>query len=201
MIAAVSPAATVFVMGIGALGRARVYVHAPSMAAGFVDATGRLQLIFRECRGKVGSSMTDASADEYVFSVVASPDDIDELGHVSNVVYVRWVQDAAKAHSEAVGWDRAAYLRAGAVFVVRRHEIDYLAPVFAGDRIAAHTHVARFGAATSERKTRLVRESDGALVARAVTSWAFVAITTQRPTRIPHEIRDAFPAALPRGGA
>ncbi|MDI1483532.1 acyl-CoA thioesterase [Polyangium sp. y55x31] len=144
--------------------------------------------------------MTAASSEEYVFPVVASPGDIDELGHVSNVVYVRWVQDAAKAHSEAVGWDRAAYQRAGAVFVVRRHEIDYLAPVFLDDRIEVRTHVAKFGAATCERKTRLVRVSDGVEVARAVTSWAFVAITTQRPTRIPQEIRDAFPAAVVRAG-
>lgn len=143
--------------------------------------------------------MSAASSEEYVFPVVAAPDDIDELGHVSNVVYVRWVQDAAKAHSEAVGWDRAAYLRAGAVFVVRRHEIDYLASVFEGDRIEVRTHVAKFGAATCERKTRLVRAGGGVEVARAVTSWAFVATATQRPTRIPQEIRDAFPAAVGRG--
>ncbi|MDI1446818.1 thioesterase family protein [Polyangium sp. 6x1] len=145
--------------------------------------------------------MSAASSDEYVFRVVASPDDIDELGHVSNVVYVRWVQDAAKAHAEALGWDRSALARAGAVFVVRRHEIDYLASVFVGDRIEVRTHVARFGAATCERKTRLVRISEGVEVARAVTSWAFVATATQRPTRIPQEIRDAFPTTLPRGGA
>ncbi|HVK67369.1 MAG TPA: thioesterase family protein [Polyangium sp.] len=145
--------------------------------------------------------MTAAPSDEYVFPVVASPEDIDELGHVSNVVYVRWVQDAARAHSEAVGWDTSAYVRAGAVFVVRRHEIDYLAPVFLGDRIEVRTHVARFGAATCERKTRLVRSSDGVEVARSVTSWAFVATATQRPARIPQEIRDVFPAALPRGSA
>ena len=32
-----------------------------------------------------------------------TPDDIDELGHVNNVVYLRWVQDVAIAH-----WSSAA---------------------------------------------------------------------------------------------
>ena len=29
---------------------------------------------------------------------VAQPEDIDELGHVNNAVYVRWIQDAAVGH-------------------------------------------------------------------------------------------------------
>ena len=54
--------------------------------------------------------------------------DVDELGHASNVAYVRWIQEVAKAHSERAGWAHRQYLKLGAVFVVRRHEIDYLRP-------------------------------------------------------------------------
>ena len=71
----------------------------------------------------------------HALTITAAADDIDELGHVSNLVYLRWVLDAALAHSAAAGWDHAAYRRLGAVFVVRRHEIDYLAPVVAGDEV------------------------------------------------------------------
>jgi acyl-CoA thioester hydrolase len=146
---------------------------------------------------------SDGAPPEHVITVVAAPGDIDELGHVSNVVYVRWLQDAAKAHSEAAGWDRRAYLEKGAVFVVRRHEIDYLASSFAGDELVIHTHVASFGAATCERMTRIVRPRDGAVLARSLTLWAFVSTTTHRPKRIPQEIRDAFlpPAPAVSAGA
>ena len=41
--------------------------------------------------------------------IVAEAADIDELGHVSNLVYVRWVLDVAMGHSRSLGWDHAQY--------------------------------------------------------------------------------------------
>jgi acyl-CoA thioester hydrolase len=124
--------------------------------------------------------------------LTAAPDDVDGLGHVSNLVYLRWVQDAAQAHSEAVGWDMPAYRKLGAVFVVRRHEIEYLAPAFAGDAIEAATWVDEWNPASSLRRTRLTRASDGAELARAATQWVMVSLTSGRPRRIPDEVRRAF---------
>jgi acyl-CoA thioester hydrolase len=118
--------------------------------------------------------------------------DVDELGHVSNVAYLRWVQDAAKSHSEAVGWDFSAYQRLGAVFVVRRHELDYLAPSYEGEDIELCTWIEWWKAATSERKTRIVRVGDGRELARASTLWALVTTDAGRPTRITPELRTAF---------
>ncbi len=115
---------------------------------------------------------------------------IDELGHASNVAYVRWVQDVAKAHSEAVGWDYARYAALGAVFVVRRYELDYLGPAFAREDLVIETFVATWSAASSIRKTRITR--GGKTIFTASTLWAFVSTTTGRPTRIPETIRDAF---------
>jgi acyl-CoA thioester hydrolase len=68
--------------------------------------------------------------------------DVDTLGHVNNVTFVRWIQDVAVAHSTSVGMDLAAYQRLGAIFVVRRHEIDYLRPVMLGEKLVARTWVA-----------------------------------------------------------
>ena len=53
-------------------------------------------------------------------TVTAQPDDIDELDHVSNLVYVRWVQDVAMAHTHAVGWGHPEYRALGAIFVAAR---------------------------------------------------------------------------------
>jgi acyl-CoA thioester hydrolase len=129
---------------------------------------------------------------EHRLELVAGADDVDELGHVNNVVYVRWVQDVAKAHSIAAGWDHAAYKALGLVFVVRRHEIEYRAPCFAGERVTIVTWVESWAAATSVRRTRLERVADGALLAEAATTWAMVDARSGRPRRIPPELRAAF---------
>jgi hypothetical protein len=68
----------------------------------------------------------------FELELVAGPGDIDELGHVSNITYVSWLQLAATEHSSAVGWDHAAYRALGSVFVVKRHEIDYRVPAYDG---------------------------------------------------------------------
>jgi acyl-CoA thioester hydrolase len=138
-----------------------------------------------------------SASPEYVLPALAAPEDIDEQGRVSNLVYLRYVLDTATAHSRAVGWDHAAYVRQGFVFVVRRHEIDYLGPIYAGDVLAVTTWIKGWSAATSERRTRIVRGVDGVEVARATTLWALVSTTTGKPVRIPKELRDAF--LLPAG--
>src|SRR5207237_5491809 len=102
--------------------------------------------------------------------------DIDELGHASNLVYLRWTLDAALAHSTAAGLDQRAYLDRGEGWVVRRHDIDYLRPAFAGEQLVVETPVAAFGAARSLRPTSILRASDGALLCSATTTWAYVRV-------------------------
>lgn len=128
-------------------------------------------------------------------TVDVSDDDIDMLEHASNIAYVRWVQDVALAHSDEVGFDFAAYQELGAVFVVRRHEIDYLRPVLRGDRLELRTWIDSAFAAKCKRATSIVKlTGDGREleVARAMTTWGFIELATGRPTRIPESVRVAF---------
>ena len=122
--------------------------------------------------------------------ILAGDADIDELAHVSNLVYLRWVLEAAVAHSAASGWGHAEYRALGAVFVVRRHEIEYLAPVVAGEQLVAETWVDDWKAASCVRRTE-IRRGDK-VVARAATQWAFMTLATGRPQRIPDELRARF---------
>jgi acyl-CoA thioester hydrolase len=128
-------------------------------------------------------------------------DDIDGLGHASNIAYVRWIQDAAVGHSTTVGLDLLAYQRMGAVFVVVRHEIDYLRSALRGDVIEARTWISSTMAAKCMRATELVRAGDGAVLAKSLTSWGFIDVATGRPRRIPEEVRSAFFAPLPDNAA
>ena len=118
--------------------------------------------------------------------------DLDELGHANNIGYLRWLQEAAVAHSSASGLGYQRYLELGGVFVVRRHEIDYLRPALRGDELEVRTHVASVMAAKSERRYEIVRLSDEVVLSRALTIWGFVDIRSGRPMRIPGEVYDAF---------
>src|SRR3546814_20605450 len=64
------------------------------------------------------------------------PGDIDELGHVNNAVYVRWLQDVATAHwvKLASPADVASYL-----WVATRHEIDYHRAILPAETVTART--------------------------------------------------------------
>ena len=122
----------------------------------------------------------------------ARVDEEDENGHISNVSYVRWIQDAARAHTECVGWDRAAYERAGGTFIVKRHEVDYKRGCHAGDDVVVTTIVEACRLASAIRRTRVVRLKDNVEILRARTEWVFVAITNHRPQRIPQGVLEAF---------
>ena len=125
-----------------------------------------------------------------------TPADIDELGHVNNVVYLRWIQDAAIAHWRSLA---TAEQQAELVWVAVRHEIDYKRPAVLGDRILARTWVGTADAVRFERHTEIIRESDRKLLARGRTLWAPIDRTTGRVTRVNDDVRSRFsvPATEP----
>jgi len=121
--------------------------------------------------------------------------DIDEQGHASNIEVVRWMSRAAGMHSVSLGYDTPAYERLGAMFVIRRHEIDYLQSAQLGDQLVCHTWPSDLKRATAERRHLVVRPADGAIIARCLNVWAYINTKTGRPQRIPPEVRDAFDPA------
>jgi acyl-CoA thioester hydrolase len=130
--------------------------------------------------------------DTFQLDLTVVDEDIDALGHASNIAFVRWIQDVAIAHSTAVGLGLEGYQQLGAVFVVVRHEIDYLRPALRGDALLARTWISSVMAAKCQRSTELVRKLDGQVLARGLTTWGFIEIATGRPRRIPAEVRAAF---------
>jgi len=129
-------------------------------------------------------------AERFAISVVPTVADIDALDHVSNLIYLRWVAEVAMAHSRAQGWDMERYRALGAVFMVRRHEIDYVGQVTLGQELRAETWVDSWKLASCIRKTEILR--DGKVVARAATTWALIGLASGRPQRIPDELLAAF---------
>ena len=127
----------------------------------------------------------------FIHEVEVVDGDIDNLGHASNLVYLRWIQEAALAHSTALGHPERAYLARGQAWVVRRHEIEYLRAAAPGDRLRIETRVVSMKVANSLRKTEIFRGSE--LLCRAETDWVYVDLARARPVRIPEDVRGAFP--------
>jgi len=122
-------------------------------------------------------------------TITAAPGDIDELGHVNNAVWVRWIQAVAVAHWEAIA---TAEQQAAYVWMVTRHEIDYRGNVRAGDKVTAETWVpeppkgARF-----DRHMRFTG-ADGRVKVEAISTWALIDRASGRLLRVPAELAAPF---------
>jgi acyl-CoA thioester hydrolase len=125
----------------------------------------------------------------FEISVPVQPADIDQQNHVNNAVYLRWVQEVATAHWEALA---PAEARETVGWVVLRHEIDYKTPACLGDEVMLRTWVGEATRVTFERFTEMRRHSDHALLAQARTLWVPVNTATGKPTRVAPEVRAAF---------
>lgn len=111
--------------------------------------------------------------------------DLDEREHVNNVVYVRWVQDAAAAHWTTLAPPGAV---AETAWVALRHEIDYLKPAVLDDEVVIATWVGVAEGLSFERFTE-IRRADGRVLARARTLWCPVDARTGKPQRVNADIR------------
>ena len=121
--------------------------------------------------------------------ITAKPEDIDELGHVNNAVWVQWIQEVALAHWYSIA-DPAH--QDDFIWVVVRHEIDYLRAVEEGETVTGRTWVGEAPkGARFDRHMEFVGE-DGKVRVRARTTWAIIDKATGRPIRVPPEVIAPF---------
>lgn len=118
-----------------------------------------------------------------------SPTDIDDNGHVNNVVYLGWAQDMAIAH-----WRSRAPADAQGTWawVALRHEVDYRRALLPGETATARTWVS--DVAQGPRFDRFVRIDgpDGQMCAQVHTTWVLIEQATGRPRRVPEAITALF---------
>jgi acyl-CoA thioester hydrolase len=127
----------------------------------------------------------------FEYEITVPADAIDQLGHVNNIEYVRWVQDAAVRHSEAAGLDWGTYEEMKAAFVIRRHVIEYLREAHIGDVLHVATWIESATRITALRATE-IRNAKGEPIVTAQTTWVFVSLETMRPVRINERVATAF---------
>jgi acyl-CoA thioester hydrolase len=118
-----------------------------------------------------------------------TPADIDENGHVNNVVYLRWAQDMGTAHWRSLASPDA---QATWAWIALRHEVDYRRALMPGETAQARTWVAE--TAQGPRFDRFIRIDgpDGQMCAQVHTTWVLIEQATGRPRRVPEWIIEMF---------
>jgi len=127
----------------------------------------------------------------FEIAITAGDEHIDELGHVNNAVWVRWMEEVAVTHWRSVASPEhnEAYF-----WVVVRHEIDYLRAVLEGERITARTWAGdQPQGAKFDRHIEFTGE-DGKVRVRSRTDWAIIDKASGRPIRVPPEVVAPFRA-------
>lgn len=125
----------------------------------------------------------------FTLTLTATPETIDELGHVNNAVWVQWIQQVATAHWDAVvpAAHQDVY-----VWVVVRHEIDYLRPLGPGESVIGRTWVADKPRGAKFDRFVEFTGADGNIYVRSRTVWALLDKVSGRPIRVGAEIVALF---------
>ncbi len=116
----------------------------------------------------------------------------DAYGHVNNVNYLRYMQEAAFDASAAAGFDFNRYTAMNRWWLVRQTDVTYRQPARYGDTIEVKTWVLDFHRVRSRRCYELRSARTGQLAATGLTDWVFVDAATGRPAPAPEEMVAAF---------
>jgi len=121
--------------------------------------------------------------------IIVSKNDLDELNHVNNVIYIHWVQEIAKNHWKSLV---SSEIIKNYYWVLLEHQIKYLHPAFLGDKIILKTYVEKTEVVKSNRIVEIYNTDTNKLLVTSKTIWCLINAKTKKPNRITYEIREAF---------
>lgn len=124
-------------------------------------------------------------------------DDIDELEHTNNTVYVRWCEEVSWEHSAALGLDINNYRQLDRAMAVVEGRYHYLRASYLGEEIDTATWIVNWDQRlTMSRHFQIRRVKDGATLLRASVRFACIQISSGRPRRLPQEFIAAYGPAI-----
>lgn len=124
----------------------------------------------------------------FTLDFAPTPADIDENGHVNNVVYLAWMQDLATGHWRA---RLPAEEQSKWAWIALRHELDYRRELKLGETANAITWI---GERRGPRMDRFYRIDgpDGSMCAQGRSEWCLIDVVTRRPVRVPDWMAEMF---------
>jgi len=121
--------------------------------------------------------------------ILVSKNDLDDLNHVNNIVYIQWIQKIAKKH-----WKKLASneILDNYYWVLLEHQIKYLYPALLDDKIRIKTYIDSTEEIKSSRIVEIYNNDTNRLLVNSRTIWCLINSKTNKPVRIPDEIRQVF---------
>lgn len=119
-------------------------------------------------------------------------EDLDELEHVNNAVYLVYIETAAREHALREGFSLEEFKAHGVIPIVRSHHITYYKPALRGDVLLVSTEVKEVNGPKAVRHNQVKSAGSGELLADAITEWVWLDAETQKTKRVPVAIREAF---------
>jgi acyl-CoA thioester hydrolase len=116
---------------------------------------------------------------------------IDFAGHVSNIVYIQWMEIARIKLLETIGLPTHEIAKAGFVPVLLHTEISYKKPLFLGDRVQVDLWLEALNNASAIMAIQMINQA-GEVAAEGRQKGIFLDTVTQRPKRLTPEHRDLF---------
>jgi len=118
-------------------------------------------------------------------------DDTDAGGVAYHANYLKWAERGRTESLRAMGLPHSAMMaRYNAMLVVRRIEVEYVAPARLDDALEVATRVVGVGAATLDVEQRVLRGD--AVLAKLLVGLVCVRADGLRPTRLPAPWREAL---------
>jgi len=117
--------------------------------------------------------------------------DIDYAGHVSNIVYLRWMETARTKLLEAAGKPVQELLREGIVPILAGTTIEYKRPILLDDRVRVEIWLSRMRGVTARIEVRFF-DGEERLAASGWHRGVFIDARTKRPLRVPPTLRSAL---------
>ena len=121
--------------------------------------------------------------------ITVSKNDLDELNHVNNVIYIHWVQEIAKNHWKSLV---SKEIINNYYWVLLEHHIKYINPALLDDKIRLKTYIEKTEGLKSSRVVEIYNVHNNKLLVNSKTLWCLINATTNKPCRITNEIRNAF---------
>jgi acyl-CoA thioester hydrolase len=123
----------------------------------------------------------------FVHSLQVRFRDLDAYNHVNNAVYLTYFEEARIAFVTAIGM-RSLFSPERST-VIAHAEVDYRAPAQLGDLLDIEVTVGEVRNTSYELNYRIVRRSDGRLIATGKTVQVCFNFVLNAPTRLPEEWR------------
>lgn len=120
---------------------------------------------------------------------------IDFNGHVSNIVYVEWMEIARNRLLEAIGLPVHRIMEIGFAPVLIETQITYKNPVHLGDTVTVEIWLAEVTPLYARMVIKMTR-SDGALAALGTQRGVFVRMDTGKPRRLSSDEMTRFKTFL-----